>query len=286
LPFILEQHLKPAQLVMKIFGGTANTDWVSPSVPSGTETELVDSVTWKQIADNTYELTAHLKNDRQWGFYADYENSDLHLHVKRAPKIRPTADGRLDGLVICLDPGHGGSELGAIGCGGKREAEINLGIALKLESLLKQRGAQVIMTRTDDRLVPLDDRVIMAEKNHVDILLSIHNNSLPDGRDPWNEHGTSSYWYHPQAIELARTLKASEMQAIHFVDLATRWQNLALTRPSAMLSVLYEVGFMINPDEYAFLEDEAGQGKCAEGLANGLYTYLKPHQTAAPPESK
>ena len=140
--------------------------------------------------------------------------------------------------------------------------------------LLAAQGANVIMTRTTDKLVSLDDRVAIANNNKVDILLSIHNNALPDGRDPWTEHGTSSYWYHPQAIELAKDLRAAVASTTKFGDLSTRWQNLALTRPSSMIASLYEVGFVINPDEYAALASDSGQQRAANGLLKGLLYYL------------
>ncbi|MGH9551254.1 MAG: N-acetylmuramoyl-L-alanine amidase family protein, partial [Terriglobales bacterium] len=199
LPFQIEQHLKPGSLTMLVYGATADTDWVTPIVPSAQEHELIDHVTWKQVADGVYEVTALMKQARQWGFYGDYQGSVLHLHVKRPIELKP-GGLPLAGLKICVDPGHGGNESGAIGCGGTKESQINLGIGLKLQKLLQQAGATVIMTRTADVEVSLEDRVKMATENNVDILLSIHNNALPDGRDPWIERGTSSYWYHPQAI--------------------------------------------------------------------------------------
>jgi N-acetylmuramoyl-L-alanine amidase len=277
LPYQIEQHLKPNRLVMKIYGVTADTDWVTPIVPSEHEKQLVEQVTWKQVADGIYEVTVNLKQARQWGFKADYDGSTLRLHIKRAPNLASaTETKRLSGLNICLDPGHGGAESGAIGCGGITEAEINLGISLKLRDLLQKEGAHVVMTRTSNVELALDQRVQIANENNVDILLSVHNNALPDGRDPWTEHGTSSYWYHPQATDLAHALKVGIEHRLGFGDLATRWQNLALTRPSAMLSTLTESGFMISPDEYAVLEQPEGQQKAAQGMLDGLIEYLNP----------
>src|SRR5262249_55147772 len=108
----------------------------------------------------------------------------------------------------------------------------------------------------------------------VDILLSIHNNSLPDGRDPWKEHGTSAYFYHPQSVELARILKDSVESETGFPDIGARYQNLALTRPTSQLSVLVEVGFMIHPAEYGQLIRAETQEGAARGLLNGLKRYL------------
>jgi N-acetylmuramoyl-L-alanine amidase len=110
----------------------------------------------------------------------------------------------------------------------------------------------------------------------VDILLSVHNNSLPDGRDPWTEHGTSTYWYHPQAVQLSRLFKEGIVKQTGFPDFGSRFQNLALTRPSSMLAVLTETGFVVNPDEYAQLISDEGQEKAAEGMLAGLVQYLVP----------
>ncbi len=273
LPYQIEQQLKPNDLILRIFGVTADTDWVTPALSS--QSGLVDRVTYKQSADGVYEVHVPIKSGRQWGFKADYDETNLVLHIKAAPKLNATTNN-LQGLTICVDPGHGGRESGAIGCSGIKEANINLGIALKLKTLLENAGAKVIMTRVTDREVSLDERVEIANNAHVDVILSIHNNSLPDGRDPLTEHGTSSYWYHPQSISLARTLNTGMVQDVDFPDFGSRFQNLALTRPSGMLAVLAEVGFVINPEEYAVLISPDGQQRAAEGLLKGLVTYLHP----------
>lgn len=270
LPYQIEQHLKPNELILRIFGVTADTDWITPA---NTNASPVDRVSWKQAADGVYEVSVPIKSGRQWGFKADYEETSLVLHVKAKPNLRPNS---LQGLTICVDPGHGGRETGAIGCSGIKEATINLAIALKLKALLENSGARVVMTRIADREVSLDERVEIANKARADILLSVHNNSLPDGRDPLNEHGTSSYWYHPQSIALARTVNSGMVQEIGFPDFGSRFQNLALTRPSGMLAMLAEVGFVINPEEYAVLLSAEGQQRAAQGILKGLFTYLHP----------
>ena len=132
------------------------------------------------------------------------------------------------------------------------------------------------MTRTSEsQEQSLEERVRIATDAGVDFLISVHNNALPDGADPWKEHGTTAFWYHPQSIQLARCLKDSLVQKLGWPDLGARYQNLALARPTAMPAVLVEVGFMINPDEYAKLIDSSVQSKAAEALLDGLLTYLK-----------
>lgn len=272
LPYQIEQQLKPNRLVLRIFGVTSDTDWITQSPPE-INNELLDHVTWKQTSDQVYEVTAHLALDRQWGFSADYEDTNLILQIKAPPHL--AAGGALSGLRICVDPGHGGDETGAIGPSGIRESEVNLAIALQLKEQLQREGATVIMTRSTEAEGPtLAQRVETAVKERCDLLLSVHNNALPDGRDPWAEHGTSSYWYHPQSIELAKTLKTALVKELGFPDFGTLYQNLALARPSQMPAVLVEVGFMINPDEFAQLIDPQVQKRAARALVNGIKTYL------------
>ncbi len=289
LPFIIEQNLKTNHLMVKIFGVSADTDWVYQAPDDSGNSHLIENVSWKQPEDHVYQIDVDLKGLRQWGYFADFDDNNLNIHIKNAPKIDlpiatsagPAAEeaevaslSRLKGLTVCIDPGHGGKETGAIGPSAIREAEINLAIALKLRDLLKADGATVFMTREDDTDVSLNDRVDFAKAKKVDLLISVHNNALPDGRDPVKEHGTSTYWYHPQSQELARALKNGAAKELGFPDIGARYQNLALCRPTNMQAVLVEVGFVSNPDEYARLINPTWQTKAAQGILNGLHYYF------------
>ncbi len=295
LPFHIEQSLNPNRLIVRIFGATADTDYASqqykPAFEDGAddadgtgsiarnaqEPGMVDGVSFRQSADDVYEAIVKVRGHRQWGYTATYSGSNLLIHVKNPPTFngpaRPGAPA-LAGLSICVDPGHGGSQPGSTGCSGVTEAQLNLAISQKLKRILEAEGARVIMTRTSDVDLGLYERCDIARNQGADILLSVHNNSLPDGRDPWKEHGSSSYWYHPQSTELARVLKDSLIADVGFPDIGSRYQNLALTRPSSMVAVLVEIGFMIHPDEYAQLLRPEIQEKIAQSLSGGIKRYL------------
>src|SRR3989337_908859 len=80
--------------------------------------------------------------------------------------------------TIVIDPGHGGEDTGAIGPTGINEKDINLGIAKRLEKLISQKmSVKVILTRTDDTFLPLEQRAIIANKNQADLFISIHANA-------------------------------------------------------------------------------------------------------------
>lgn len=304
LPYEVSQSLNPNKLTLRLYGAVANTDWVSQqyreafeggnsdspdkkalSPPPraagkghgfgfGFERGLVESIDWKQVNDDIYELSINLRGHRQWGHTISYQQNNLLLHIKDPPLLTGESTS-LSGLKICVDPGHGGTQPGATGCSGVTEAALNLAISKRLKKHLEAAGATVIMTRMDDRTLGLYERVDIARAHNADILLSVHNNSLPDGRDPWKEHGTSTYFYNKQAKELARSLNSSLVATLGFPNIGARYQNLALTRPTQMLAVLAEIGFMINPDEYAQLLTPAVQEKAAGAMVKGLKSYLR-----------
>ncbi len=106
------------------------------------------------------------------------------------------------GLVIVLDPGHGGEDFGAAGQGGLLEKDVTLAVALELEKLLtKELGAQVRLTRQSDVFVPLSERTAMANDAGAAIFVSLHNNASPKGKssglevyylDNTNDHGSKT----------------------------------------------------------------------------------------------
>ncbi|MDQ3536967.1 MAG: N-acetylmuramoyl-L-alanine amidase [Bacteroidota bacterium] len=94
---------------------------------------------------------------------------------------------------IVIDPGHGGKDPGNLGSFSK-EKDVSLKIALKLGDILKklQPDIEVIYTRTDDSFPGLVDRANIANKNHADLFISIHCNSVPS-KSQNNAHGTETW---------------------------------------------------------------------------------------------
>ena len=85
--------------------------------------------------------------------------------------------------TIVLDAGHGGRDTGAVGRHGLQEKDVVLDIALKLRSLIQERlGIRVVMTRTEDVFVPLEERTAIANRAKADFFISIHVNAAPKSR--------------------------------------------------------------------------------------------------------
>ncbi len=114
-------------------------------------------------------------------------------------------------FVVVIDPGHGGVETGAVGPSGVQEKELTLDIARRLKSALQTDPAVgVVLTRDEDRLVPLDERTSIANHNRADLFLSIHLNAARGRRAV----GAETYYLSTDATDDdARTVAALENRA-------------------------------------------------------------------------
>lgn len=222
------------------------------------------------VEDNTYSI--NVPTSTLMGYDIFYEKNKLILSIRKAPQINP--EKSLKDIVIAVDAGHGGKEFGAIGCCGDREKDINLAIAKNLRQELEKRGAKVVMTREDDTDVSLQDRVKIAKEKNAVLSISVHANALPDGQDPIKNRGTSVYYYHNQAKSLAESILNSMTTELGTQNDKARQGSLALVRPTSSVSVLVEVAYMINPDDYALLTDKCFQEKCAKAIADGIEKYI------------
>ncbi|MDD3435980.1 MAG: N-acetylmuramoyl-L-alanine amidase [Candidatus Gastranaerophilales bacterium] len=207
------------------------------------------------------------------GYHAFYKDGKFILKIRKSPEINP--EKPLKDLIIAIDAGHGGDEFGAIGCCGDKEKDINLAIAQNLYQELENRGAKVIMTREKDINVSLQDRVKIAQEKEAMLLISLHANALPDEQDPVKNRGTSVYYYHNQAKPLAQSILTSMTTSLGTQNDRVRQGSLALVRPTSSVSVLIEVAYMINPDDYALLLDKNFQKNCAKSIADGIKNYIK-----------
>jgi N-acetylmuramoyl-L-alanine amidase len=171
-----------------------------------------------------------------------------------------------------VDPGHPPG--GATGPTGFKEADANLGVALRLRTLLAQGGAEVLMTRTTDTSVDLSYRPFFADSVDADLLVSIHNNALPDGVNPLTNSGTSVYYNQPRSAPMALAAQAALVKRLGLRDLGVGRGDLALVRPTWMPSILTEGMFLAIPVQEAALRTPLGQRMYAEGVYAGLVAYL------------
>jgi N-acetylmuramoyl-L-alanine amidase len=253
-------------LVLRIYGAVGDVNWIRHG---GADT-LVRRVHWAQETAGQVTLTFDLARP-VWGYRMRWERNDLVLEIRRPPAI--DAGRPLRGLLIAVDPGH--PPAGANGPTGLREAEANLGVALELRRQLEAAGAVVLMTRTADVPVDLWPRIALADSAGADVLVSVHNNALPDGLNPFTSSGSSVYYNHPRSVPLARAIQQELVRQLGLRDLGVGRGDLALVRATWMPSVLTEGMFMMLPEQEAALRSSEGRRRYATAVFEGLRRFLR-----------
>jgi N-acetylmuramoyl-L-alanine amidase len=255
----------PVGIRLRLYGAVGDPNWIR----YGETTGLLERVSWRQSAADEVEFEIALSQPL-WGYRLRWERADLILELRRRPEIDPKRP--LRGRLIVVDPGHPPG--GATGPTGLKESEANLGAALVLEELLTREGANVVLTRRDNRPVDLWPRVQLADSLDADLLVSIHNNALPDGVNPYRNHGSSAFYFHPASIPLARAIQQEMLARFGLPDLGIARGDLALVRGTWMPSVLTEGLFMMVPDQEAALGSPAGRRLYAEAVFDGIRRFL------------
>jgi N-acetylmuramoyl-L-alanine amidase len=267
VPVSVQQSNKTFTLTL--YNTTAQTDIIRLD-----DNPLISRLDWQQLPQGGVQYTFNLKKNQQWGYKLRYEGTSLVLSLRNAP-VRNSKQKPLSGIKILLDPGHGGKEPGARGPNGYLEKDVNLTVSKLIRDELVKRGATVVMTREDDQEVSLPERQAIIDREEPAISISIHYNSLPDDGDAENTKGVAAFWYHPQAHDLAIFMQSYLVKTRKRPSYGVFWDNLALTRPASAPSILLELGFMSNPDEFEWVTDEKEQKKLAKAVANGIVEWFR-----------
>lgn len=214
--------------------------------------------------------------------------------------VASTPGEPLEGVHVVLDPGHGGEEPGAVGDNGLEEADVNLAIAQRVATLLRDAGATVVLTRDDDVRVTVSTRAALAVGLRPIAFLSIHHNAAAEGPAP--APGTEAYFQvaSPESRRLAG-LVVEEVRAA-LAPYAVAWTGDVDAGATARLraedpsqdfygvlrlaagvpSVLLEAAYLSNPPEAELLAREDVQQAEAAAIARAL---LRFHRGEAPAES-
>ncbi len=149
--------------------------------------------------------------------------------------------------------------------------------------MLRERGAEVILTRTANEAVALAARPEIAVRADAELLVSVHNNAFGEGVNPFRGHGTSTYYFHPFSEGLARALDEEIVGVTRIRDLGAREGNLALVRPTWMPSALTESLFMMIPEQEAALRNPQFLDRLAAAHLRGIETFLRERSRPAAP---
>ncbi|PRX17800.1 N-acetylmuramoyl-L-alanine amidase [Orenia metallireducens] len=216
-------------------------------------------------------------------YYLSEEGSQLILNIRNNSQVATSSiisepkfkeELKLSRKKIVIDAGHGGHDPGAIGPMGVMEKEVNLKIAHKVNSMLKRKGYNTVMTRDNDRFIPLDGRAEIANTLNADIFISIHANSHP--RISVNGTETYAHWNASKDNwALAWYVQSEMIKRIGLSDKGLKAANFSVLRNTEMPAILVESGFLSNPTEERLLKSDNFQQKVAEGIVAGIEKYYQ-----------
>ncbi|WP_251422936.1 N-acetylmuramoyl-L-alanine amidase family protein [Veillonella agrestimuris] len=261
---------------------------VTIKTPSALETEDLKVFSLKKDTVNKkpYRIVVDLQKKgvapKQVNYGKKPSPATLPASSKNAGSGNYSTSGGLKGKVITIDPGHGGSDPGAIGPTGYQEKQATLPISNYLKTALEARGAKVFMTRTTDVDVygphasgadELGARVRVANANNSDAFISVHINSFTNP----SVGGIATYYYSKTSNDarLAQKIQNEIADTPGFKgDRGIQEGNLYVLRHSKMPAVLVELGFISNPQEERALKNAQTEQDFANRIANGIANYF------------
>ncbi|MCL1988097.1 MAG: family 10 glycosylhydrolase [Firmicutes bacterium] len=244
------------------------------------ETSLFESMHSGVTEDGIPYITFVAREDsRINGYYLSEVNTRLRLTVMSPRPLYQNWRTPFNGFTFVIDPGHGGSDYGAIGPMGRDLAEKHIVLANseKLAERLEFLGAEVILTRdnNDDDLT-LHDRVLISHNVMPDMFISMHANSIAETTNAEDIRGFT-VWYRNETSHFAA---ATFLDRLHDVNpLSNRWiqtnqANFYVCRPSWTPSILLEASFMPNIEDFAWMIDPANQNQMADDTVAALMDYF------------
>ncbi len=201
------------------------------------------------------------------------EDNEEQETIVNQRSVDARTQSSIDGKIILLDPGHGGSDPGAVGAGGLMEKDVNLDIALRVSKLLKANTkARVYLTRDSDRFVSLNERSFMANSLGADTFISFHINGAENGVERGIE--TYAHYNSPQdAWALAWYIQDNLVKELGLLDRGLKADNFHVVRETNMESVLLEIGFITDSTEENLLRQSSTRQKAARAVYKGILSY-------------
>lgn len=231
----------------------------------------------------------------------------------------PDFSAGMGGLrTIALDAGHGGEEPGAKGPGGTLEKSVTLAVARRVKSALEARlGVRVVMTRDDDRTIPIQSRTALANNNKADLMLSLHANAsfrseasgaavyvatlndIGASRDrvgserlpvfgggmrtidivPWS---FAQIPHRARSEELAHTIATALSEKVPMAVRPLEHAPLRVLESANMPAVLVEMGYLTNPEQEAALTGNDWQAAITQALVEAVARFRDGAAAASP----
>lgn len=256
-------EIDPARIKIEIYNVQCNTNWITQLRSA----KAVKNVWYEQTEDDVLQITIDLNYKQHYGYSIGYYDKGLLLNIRRLPsKI-------LKDLVVIIDAGHGGTNIGATGVrSGIMEKNYTMLFAKELQKLLKKQKVKVLMTRENDTTLENRDRIIWALQQNPDMFISFHLNSSSRA----TARGVSTYYKHigyrhfTEAI-LNRLLTIYNLEEFGNVGAF----NFQPVQPTEYPSCLVEVAFLSNVDDEKMIMSEKFRKNVANQVFLGIKDWLR-----------
>lgn len=242
------------------------------TLKNSANTVMIFTFTGGQVYVNTKSLGTVGRIGRAGGRI--YVSKALVSQIRSAmqtatrPIVRPRS---LSGCVV-IDAGHGGRDPGATSCLGFYEKTVNLQVARKVASLLRQKGLKVVMTRDNDTFIELEERAAIANRHSADLFVSIHADSFASS----SRRGFTLYVARSASWSSRRAANAiaQSMAKTGLNSWGTQKADFRVLVHTRGPAFLIELGYLSNYTEARLLRDSSFQNRLAQAIANGITDFL------------
>lgn len=238
--------------------GWVNAKYIDKDIPSSKHTQPAAPTTKKKTG-NTNELKV-----------AKAAEAPMTTPSKNSV-LMPNNQTPLKGKTIVLDPGHGGKDRGTTSIAHTPEKSLNLPTTEAVKQKLESAGAKVILTRTNDTYIPLEQRARISNLNHADAFISFHYN--------WSNNpsvnGITDFYYQKSSNPLATAILNQVAKETNLTNLGTRFNNLDVLRNNKQPATLIELGFLSNQQDDSIVESPQFRNNVAQGIYLGLLDYFQ-----------
>lgn len=272
-PYTIYREPELNRIIVDIHGVACNSNWITQYQ----DLEAIEYVHLNQKESDVLSVIIMLKDKYSWGYSVDYAGNALEITVNHTPSVLKSKSKiktktSLAGLIIGLDAGHGGSSTGAVSPSGIKEKDLNLAMVYMLKEEVESRGGKVILSRTDDTNISMQERTDTFKNAEVNMVLSVHCNA---GGNPLRPMGTSTYYRHIEDRPLAEAVlkRLLDLNLNNFGLIGNF--NFSLIAPTEYPAILVETLFMSSlPDEEQLASSDF-QKKMMSKVAMGLEDYIR-----------
>ena len=256
------------------------TDGFDENFSMDNTSPLVKKIIWSKPAKDTLLFKIYFKRKTSpWGHAYDFEENNLVLDLIHKPVLTPAKNKPLTGARILLDAGHSPRRQapydGAVGPTGYLEYEANLALAEELKPLLEREGATVIMTRSGNNYMSLQERYKYALQENAHIFVSLHYNALPETTNPFaGARGFSVYYNYPHSFQLAQSVYDAFTKRVPLPGNGLIANDvLFIPRIPQMPSILVENAYIILPQQEEMARSKKGREPLVRALYEGIMKF-------------